>query len=144
MENLHSANKDIFYGTADDLTGDDKEQVEVSALALHLIQAAIGYLNTILIQAVLRDPAWRDRLTDTGPRGLFALFWTHLNLYGRFELDMNTHLDLGSEQTQANATPGIPLALTILLFHEPMARRTAAGRSAISSDAISLVQASVA
>lgn len=88
---------------AGEVSGDDKEHVEVSALALHLIQAAIGYLNTIMIQIVLRDPAWRDQLTDTDRRGLSALFWTHLNLYGRFELDMNTHLDLGSEQAQANA-----------------------------------------
>jgi hypothetical protein len=24
-----------------------------------------------------------------------ALFWTHLNLYGKFELDMSKQLDLG-------------------------------------------------
>ncbi|MGH3843499.1 MAG: Tn3 family transposase [Pseudonocardiaceae bacterium] len=101
VENWNSANKDIFYGKAGDLTGEDKEHVEVSALALHLIQAAIGYLNTIMIQAVLRDPSWRDRLTEVDRHGLSALFWTHLNLYGRFELDMNTHLDLGSEEAQA-------------------------------------------
>ena len=28
----------------------------MSALALHLTQAAIAYLNTIMIQIVLRDP----------------------------------------------------------------------------------------
>ncbi|MGH7743885.1 MAG: Tn3 family transposase [Candidatus Dormibacteria bacterium] len=102
VENWNSANKDIFYGKAGDLTGDDKEHVEVSALALHLIQSAITYLNTIMIQAVLRDPAWRDRLTHEDRRGLSALFWTHLNLYGRLELDMNTYLDL-DVATQANA-----------------------------------------
>ena len=46
VENWNSANKDIFYGKAGDLTGDDREHVEVSALALHLVQAAIVYLNT--------------------------------------------------------------------------------------------------
>jgi hypothetical protein len=34
-----------------------------------------------MIQIVLRDPAWRDRLTDVDRRGLSALFWTHVNLY---------------------------------------------------------------
>jgi TnpA family transposase len=97
VENWHSASKDLFYGKAGDLTGEDKEHVEVSALALHLTQAAIGYLNTILIQAVLRDPAWRDGLTEVDRRGLSALFWTHLIPYGRLELDMTTHLDLGME-----------------------------------------------
>ncbi|WP_433501764.1 Tn3 family transposase (plasmid) [Sphaerimonospora sp. CA-214678] len=94
MENWNSASKDIFYGKAGNLTGEDREHAEVSALALHLIQAAIAYLNTIMIQIVLRDPAWQKRLTPADRRGLSALFWTHLNLYGRFELDMNTHLDL--------------------------------------------------
>jgi hypothetical protein len=37
----------------------------------------------------------RDRLTEEDRRGLSALFWTHLNLCGRFELDMNNHLELG-------------------------------------------------
>ena len=41
---------------------------------------------------MLREEAWRKRLTDADRRGLSALFWTHLNLYGRFELDMNDHL----------------------------------------------------
>jgi hypothetical protein len=67
----------------------------VSALALHLVQAAIVYLNTHMIQIVLRDPKWRAKLTDADRRGLSALFWSHLNLYGRFELDMANFLDLG-------------------------------------------------
>lgn len=95
VENWNSANKEIFYGKSGDLTGEDREHAEVSALALHLVQGAIGYINTLLVQAVLDDPAWRGRLTEEDRRGLSALFWTHLNLYGRFELDMDTHLDLG-------------------------------------------------
>ena len=98
VENFHSAGKDIFYGKAGDLTGDDREHVEVSALALHLVQAAIAYLNTRMIQIVLRNPKWRKELTDADRRGLSALFWTHLNLYGKLELDMSAHLDLGLDQ----------------------------------------------
>ena len=96
VENWNSANADIFYGKAGDLTGPDREHAEISALALHLIQSALAYVNTIMIQIVLRDPAWQNRLTDADRRGLSALFWTHVNLYGRFELDMDTHLDLDS------------------------------------------------
>lgn len=59
MENWNSANKDIFYGEAGEMTGEDKKSAEVSALALHLLQAVIGYLNTLLIQIVLADPVWR-------------------------------------------------------------------------------------
>ncbi|TDD53255.1 hypothetical protein E1286_07455 [Nonomuraea terrae] len=60
VENFNSASKDLFYGKAGDLTGDDREHAGVSALALHLIAAAITRLNTHLIQIVLRDPAWRN------------------------------------------------------------------------------------
>ncbi|MFE3455590.1 transposase [Nonomuraea sp. NPDC059194] len=94
VENWNSANKDIFYGKAGDLTGDDKEHVEVSALSLHLVQAAIVYLNTRMVQAVLSEPKWQKKLAEADRRGLSALFWTHINLYGRFELDMNSRLDL--------------------------------------------------
>ena len=111
VENWNSANADIFYGKAGDLAGPDREHAETSALALHLIQAALAYVNTIMIQIVLRDPAWRDRLTDADRRGLSALFWTHVNLYGRFELDMDTHLDLGppaASQSPATTPPASP------------------------------------
>jgi hypothetical protein len=64
----------------------------VSALALHLVQATIAYV--LMIRIMLRDPRWQKKLTDEDQRGLSALGWTHVNLYGRFELDMSTHLDL--------------------------------------------------
>ena len=35
-------------------------------------------------------------LTDADRRALSSLFWTHLNPYGRFELDMNSHLALAA------------------------------------------------
>jgi hypothetical protein len=36
----------------------------------------------------------RVALTDADRRALSPLFWTHVNPYGRFELDMNRRLDL--------------------------------------------------
>ncbi|MFI6990600.1 hypothetical protein ACI2LC_37995 [Nonomuraea wenchangensis] len=36
------------------------------------------------------------RLTDADRRALSPLFWTHVNPYGRFELDMNAHLGLAA------------------------------------------------
>jgi hypothetical protein len=50
-----------------------------------------------MVQIVLAEPKWRKKLTDADRRGLSALFWTHLNLYGKFELDMSKQLDLGPE-----------------------------------------------
>jgi hypothetical protein len=50
------------------------------------------HVNTVLIQRVLNDPSWAARLTDEDRRALSPLFWTHVNPYGKFTLDMNVHL----------------------------------------------------
>jgi hypothetical protein len=46
------------------------------------------------VQRVVVNPKWEARLTTDDRRALSPLFWTHVNLYGRFSIDMNTHLDL--------------------------------------------------
>lgn len=46
------------------------------------------------MQEVLADPTWADKPTDVDRRALSPPFWTHVNPYGRFELDMNSRLDL--------------------------------------------------
>jgi Tn3 transposase DDE domain-containing protein len=63
-------------------------------LALHLLQSALVHVNTLLLQNVLADPAWAGRLTAEDRRGLNPLFWSHVNPYGRFRLDMTKRLDL--------------------------------------------------
>ncbi|MFI0814295.1 Tn3 family transposase [Streptomyces sp. NPDC021098] len=94
VENWNSANHDLFYGKDGDLTGDDKESQGISMLALHLVQAALVHVNTLLLQDVLAEPKWAEKLTDADRRALFPLFWTHVNPYGRFEPDMNNRLGL--------------------------------------------------
>ncbi|WP_308433416.1 Tn3 family transposase [Streptomyces alanosinicus] len=94
VENWNSANHDLFYGKDGDLTGDDKESQEVSMLALHLLQSALVHVNTLLLQEILAEPKWADKLTDVDRRALSPLFWTHVNPYGRFELDMSNRLDI--------------------------------------------------
>ncbi|MFC4945450.1 hypothetical protein [Pseudonocardia sp. GCM10023141] len=46
------------------------------------------------MQTVLETPAFHDRMGADERRGLSPLFWTHINPYGRFRLDMDTRLDL--------------------------------------------------
>lgn len=95
MENWNSANSDLFYGAAGTLKGSDRESQEVSMLALHLLQSALVFINTLLIQNVLKDPVWERRMTAADKRGLSPLFWSHANLYGRIDIDMDHHIDLG-------------------------------------------------
>jgi hypothetical protein len=94
VENWNSANEVVFYGKDGVLTGSDREHAEVSMLALHLLQSSLVFINTLLIQRVLGDPAWEKRLTAEDRRALSALFWSHVNPYGRFLLDMDKRLDL--------------------------------------------------
>jgi TnpA family transposase len=94
VENWNSANTALFYGKDGELTGADREHQETSMLALHLLQSALVHLNTLLLRRVLAEPAWGDRLTVEDRRALSPLFWSHVNPYGTFRLDMNRHLDL--------------------------------------------------
>jgi hypothetical protein len=47
------------------------------------------------MQQVLAEPKWADQLTEANRRALSPLWWTHVNPYGRFKLDMTRRLDLG-------------------------------------------------
>ncbi|MFD6278790.1 hypothetical protein ACFWFI_24965 [Streptomyces sp. NPDC060209] len=53
------------------------------------------HVNTLLVQQILAERAWAKRLSDEDRRGLTALFWSSVNPYGTFRLDMDKRLDLG-------------------------------------------------
>jgi len=92
VENWNSANGYVFYGKEGELTGADRDEQEISMLCLHLLQSALVHLNTIFLQRVLGDGGLTLAAEDR--RALSPLFWTHINPYGRFRLDMDTRLDL--------------------------------------------------
>jgi hypothetical protein len=94
VEHWNSANTVVFYGKDSELTGADREHQEVSMLALHLLQSALVHVNTLLLQRVLAEPAWPPRLAAADRRALTPLFWSNVNPYGRFHLEMDRHLDL--------------------------------------------------
>jgi hypothetical protein len=70
---------------------------------------ALVHVTTILVQRVLEEPSWASRLTDEDRRGLSPLFWTHVNPYGKFSLDMERHLDL--EGPSAGLSSGSAVAV---------------------------------
>ena len=51
-------------------------------------------VNTLMIQRVLGEPIWVDRMGPAERRGLTPLFWGHVNPYGLFQLDMATRLPI--------------------------------------------------
>ena len=51
-------------------------------------------VNTLMIQQVLAEPEWQDRLTAVDLRALAPLKWQHVNPYGTFTLNMQERLPL--------------------------------------------------
>lgn len=96
IENWNSANAVLCYGKQGDLTGPDHEHQEVTMLCLHLLQSALVHLNTLLVQRVLHEPVWAERLIEEDRRGLTPLFWSNVNPYGHFQLDLDHHLDIAA------------------------------------------------
>ena len=65
-------------------------------LCLRVLQAALVYVNTLMVQDVLADDEWAVALTEPDRRGLPPLFWTHVAPYGEVKLDMSSRLPLGA------------------------------------------------
>lgn len=63
-------------------------------MALHLLQMALVYVNTLMIQQVLKAPTWQNRLTPEDLRGLTPLISSHVNPYGTFLLDMDERIPI--------------------------------------------------
>jgi len=99
VENWNSANGVLFYGKDRELTGADRDSQEVSVLALHLLQSALVYVNTLLLQRILADQP--INLTAEDRRALSPLFWTHVRPYGTFQLHLDRRLDLNPHPVSA-------------------------------------------
>jgi TnpA family transposase len=94
VENWNSANDFIFFGKGGEIATNRFEDQELAMLSLHLLQISLVYINTLMIQQVLADQAWLDRMTPDDWRALTPLIYAHINPYGTFELDMQKRLSL--------------------------------------------------
>ncbi|MFK5978777.1 MAG: Tn3 family transposase [Rhizobiaceae bacterium] len=93
VENWNSANGFVFFGKGGEIATNRREDQEVSVHALHLLQASLVYVNTQMMQSVLAEPKWADRLAPEDYRGLNPLIYSHVNPYGRFELNLDSRMD---------------------------------------------------
>ena len=82
------------------------KHVEVSALALHLLQSSLVLINTRLLDRVLEEPVWAQRMTEHDRRALSLLFWSNVALYGRWHLDMDQRIDFDRGPDTDGAGPG--------------------------------------
>jgi TnpA family transposase len=96
VESWNRANSVIFYGKGGDLATNRRDEQEMSVLCLRILQAALVYVNTLMLQDVLADPDWPEVLTLEDRRGLTPLFWAHVLPYGEVKLNMASRLTLGN------------------------------------------------
>ena len=94
VENWNSANDFIFYGKSGDFTSGQVALQEISMLCLHLLQISLVYINTLLIQQVLADPEWMQKMGPDELRALTPLIYAHVNPYGLFRLNMAERLPI--------------------------------------------------
>jgi TnpA family transposase len=92
VENWNSANDFIFYGRSGEIASNRLDDQEIAMLSLHLLQASLVYVNTLMLQQVLADPTWLTPMTAEDFRALTPLIYHHVNPYGDFALDMDKRL----------------------------------------------------
>ena len=102
VERLNSVMDFIFYGKLGELKTNNTDDQELSVLCLHLLQACMVYINTLIIQQVLSEPHWANRLTPEDYRALTPLFAAHINPYGLFPVDFNQRIAINSTTEATN------------------------------------------
>jgi TnpA family transposase len=93
VENWNSANGFVFFGKSGEIATNRVDEQEISVLALHLLQASLVYVNTRMMQSVLSESKWADRMTVEDYRGMTPLIYGHINPYGRFDVNLNSRID---------------------------------------------------
>ena len=94
VENWNNANGFIFFGKGKEIATNRLEEQEIAVLSLHLLQSCLVYVNTLMIQEVLSEPGWSERMQPDDLRALTPLIWSHVNPYGTFRLNLDERLPI--------------------------------------------------
>lgn len=92
VERLNGIMHFIFYGKLGEISTNKTKEQAIAVACLHLLQVCMVYINTLLIQEILSDPAWSNKLTAADKRALTPLIHVHINPYGLFPLDLYQRL----------------------------------------------------
>ena len=82
VERWNEANDFIRYGRQGIFATNSREQQEIAALCLQLLQNCIMLINTILVQQAVDQHQLLDQLSGEDHRALTPLFYEHVNPYG--------------------------------------------------------------
>jgi hypothetical protein len=102
VERLNSIMGFIFYGKLGELSTNRRKEQALAVSSLHLLQVCMVYINTLIIQELLSDPAWANKLTPEDKRALTPLIHAHINPYGLFPLDLYKRLVIAVEKEMKN------------------------------------------
>jgi TnpA family transposase len=94
IENWHSGNKFIFFGKRGILSSNDEIDHELSILSIHLVQSSLVYINTLLLQQIIKEEQLEQLLTLEDKRAITPLFYHHVSQYGLYYLDMNERIPI--------------------------------------------------
>jgi TnpA family transposase len=94
VETWNSVNGFIFYGKSGEIATNRLDDQEVAVLSLHLLQACLVYINTLMLQQILTEPGWLDPMTAEDYRALSPLVYHHVNPYGTFALDLEKRIPI--------------------------------------------------
>jgi len=89
VERWNEANDFLCYGRQGVFATNNREQQEITTLALQLLQNCFMLINTLLVEQTLAQHHFLSQLTDADRRALSPLFYEHINPYGVFALNLN-------------------------------------------------------
>ena len=105
VEGWNGVNDVIYFGKSGEFASNRRDQQELSLLCLHLLQAALVFINTLMIQDVLAEHEWDDLLTAEDRRGLTPLFTSNMTPYGEVKLDMDRRRILSHPEAITKSAP---------------------------------------
>jgi TnpA family transposase len=67
------------YGRGGEIAVNNREDQEIAILTLHPLQICMVYVNTLLVQKVLSEKEWLNKMQPEDFRGLTPLFYGRCN-----------------------------------------------------------------
>lgn len=86
---MEPGNSVIFFGKRGDIATNRRDEQELSVLCLRVLQAALVYVNTLMVQDVLADEDLGDRADRRRPARPHAVVLDARRPYGEVKLDMS-------------------------------------------------------
>ncbi len=69
------------HGRGQEIAINNREDQQIAILALHLLQICMVYINMLLVQKVLSEKEWLNKMQPEDFRGLMPLFYGHIASY---------------------------------------------------------------